>query len=266
MVEVDAIDVHTALGTPASALEMARALMEFAAQVNRVFISFTGANLRARHVVPSPAHVFWCDPGGTLDAAEVPVVPTPTSFGAIGHADGPPPDNHWARLCSWAPLFSEEPKPSSTRGLIADMLRLYAIAMDQPVPDHALMYLWQAAERAGLADGQKDKGREVCDRLSFLEPRMRYGSGEGTLSGILTHLMRKRNQIVHHGHQRVSEEADVAVLKDVCSALILWLMEHESKLPTIDHIRHFYTWRSSSPLIIERVEQALEFLRSQRPT
>lgn len=160
------------------------------------------------------------------------------------------------RLRVLAGAISELPAAGSVETLIADLLRLYAQAMEQEFHYQGLLAFWQMAEALTLAVDEQGKGERVVSRLSWFERYLRT-EGVGSLLPVLRGLMHKRNEIVHSGiHDRV-EEHDVNILKLACEVGLEWLVRHRKSLQTLEHLRLWWGHHQRATVELDRLRSVL---------
>jgi hypothetical protein len=108
--------------------------------------------------------------------------------------------------------------------------------------------------------GRTDSGNTVSERLEA------FGSGPGweLTSGILSDVMRKRNQVVHRGYHHLVRDGDVQIVKSICESAILWLHKHLDEVPTREHLKLFYAYRTLPASQLDRITQKMAFVRGCR--
>jgi hypothetical protein len=154
-----------------------------------------------------------------------------------------------------AVLLSREQRgqKQSTRGLLADALRLYIQGMDAIVDHERLVAFWQMAECLTLAERQKGSGDIVTRRLAWLSRRI--GLAEPShLKDVLWLIFRKRNDIVHRGIHGDVRPVEVVVLKAICEHVLQTIWNVAEELPTVEHLEKLYLMKKED---IDVLEQAL---------
>ena len=158
-------------------------------------------------------------------------------------------------------LFRAVPPPSSILSLIADCLRLYTQAMDARWPHQTLLGLWQLAETITLSQEVQGNTGAIVDRIAWHGSRLKLaGSG---YEHALRSIARRRNDVVHHGIQRI-DDFDIDVLKVATETALLWLFKNRERLATKTHLREFYRLREAKPQHLEATKETVDFLQQQQ--
>jgi hypothetical protein len=138
-------------------------------------------------------------------------------------------------------LFEVRPSKGSIQELLAEAIRLYGTALDQPHWHNAGLHLWQVLEAVTLSAGATVKGELLCRRVARLQ-RPDPQHNVAPLEDALIAIMLKRHRMVHRGHIGVISESDVSFLQRVCKEAIHWLFRNAQHLPTIQHLRWYFDY------------------------
>lgn len=157
--------------------------------------------------------------------------------------------------------IARQPPQDSTLAVLADSFRLYAQAMDARFNYGCFLGLWQLAEAMTLSKvfgGDVDK---VVSRLSWHEHRLKLvGSGVRESLGILKE---KRNDIVHRGIHKITEE-EVNFFKLLCDHVLLWLLRESKTLVTRLHLEQFYKLRDQSKKNLAAMKGCINYVNKLR--
>jgi hypothetical protein len=137
--------------------------------------------------------------------------------------------------------LANKPERGSTLSVVADCLRLYAIAMDSGQDYTCFLGLWQLAEAITVAEEDGGETKRVVARLSMF---LRFPP-EGAGRAALQYLSRRRNKMVHEGILAMENE-DLNIIQFASERALEWLLIQGQKLPTRLHLREFYRCHSLS--------------------
>jgi hypothetical protein len=119
-------------------------------------------------------------------------------------------------------LIREVPERGASARWLAEGLRLYAFALDEPLEGRQLLALWQMAEAlTSYGDGDCNT-RTVSSRLARMARTLDV-AGCNPLEDVLRVIGDKRNQIVHRGDTDSVHAEDVGLLKLACEHALEWL-------------------------------------------
>lgn len=168
------------------------------------------------------------------------------------------------RVADLAEIFSEPHEDASIKALCADLMRLYAQAMEQDQAHGCFLALWQMAEAITLfEDGERGNGDRVVSRLSWVE-RLLMDVPTGALNIALRGLLAKRNEAVHRGlHGHINED-DVNLLKLVCETALQWLLGSRDRFPTKRHVSTWWKHCQLSEVDLKVVEDVCKSVRESR--
>jgi hypothetical protein len=158
-----------------------------------------------------------------------------------------------------AAMFSNAPVKGSTAALLADSLRLYVQALDEPFRHTCLLGLWQMAETLTLSNRSGGDTKMVCTRLVTTVGKRMRPSPTG-LQEILQDIAEKRNRMVHHGIHDTIDDEDINILKVICEMALWCVMRDADKLPTQEHLDHFLMLSNRPKGDLEVMDQALEWV------
>lgn len=218
-------DPGVAFLAASAAFDVLRGLIEFARSAGTFRISFGGYSLRS--TVPSPRYLFRVRSSEEAEVFSFVVAPIERQF-------PPSPIDLDALVKTIEPfqaLVAETAQAGSIQEVVADLLRLYAQAMDAPEPQSALLAFWQMAEAIALEESDRGNGDRVVTRLAFFE-RYMVARPDGTLRVALGGLKSKRNDLVHRGIHASIEEQEVELLKTVCEIGLKWICANSTRIST----------------------------------
>lgn len=154
-------------------------------------------------------------------------------------------------------IFKGRIAEKTTISLCGDSLRIYAQSMESRFHYNCFLGLWQMAENMTLAESYGGNTDEVCKKLyTIINPDL-VGSG---YKHLLKHFAKLRNTLVHKGLYYDVEEHDVDILELICRLYFQWLLSVRDKLPTIGHIRHFYSLNANSPDERKNILSVINFI------
>lgn len=160
-------------------------------------------------------------------------------------------------------IFERKPTTDSTISVLSDCLRLYAQAMDAKYDNDSFLAFWQLIEVITRSEAFRGDTDKVVARIAWHGTRVGL-SGSG-FKETLKVFSRKRNGIVHRGISAVTYE-DVNIIKFICETAILWLFSVYQRLPTSNHLEHFYQYREKSDAILDAVRDSAAYvIESRKP-
>jgi hypothetical protein len=143
-------------------------------------------------------------------------------------------------------FIREEPKSSSTAALLADAFRLYHQAMNRMHKADCFLGLWQTLEVVVRSETINADSQKIIQRTAWYTREFELpGSG---MNHLLGELSSKRNDIVHHGFNQVTNE-DINLLKLTCDAALMWVLRNLDKVPTKKDLDAHYKIRAAEDQI-----------------
>jgi hypothetical protein len=164
-------------------------------------------------------------------------------------------------LRTFTSLIENTPPDGSTAALVADVLRLYAQAMDASLPHLSFLGLWQVCEAIALSGRMKGDTEKVCRRLEWHATRYDF-PGSGFRHALLD-FAQMRNRLVHRGLRDISD-SDVNDLQVIANIAVKWLRREAERLPTENALEIFYEYRTANDSKMASAEFALQYVRSER--
>jgi hypothetical protein len=134
-------------------------------------------------------------------------------------------------------FIREEPKSSSTAALLADAFRLYHQAMNRMHKADCFLGLWQTLEVVVRSETINADSQKIVQRAAWYTRKFDLpGSG---MNHLLEELSGKRNDIVHHGFNQVTNE-DINLLKLTCDTALMWVLRNLNEVPTKKDLEPHY--------------------------
>lgn len=228
-----------------------RGVLEFQISVGRWGYSFT----RPRARIPHPTWLIAMGPDSPLKGTTF-IVDEYEAIPAIKL------NNELLEiLVKKSSFLANMPPQPSTLSIIAAVFSLYIHALDLRFQHSCFLGLWQALEAITLSEEGGGKTDVVCSRADWHGEQLNLiGSGFRETLGTLA---KKRNYIVHQGSDTVEDE-DVNILKTICEAALLWLIEVREKLPTKKHLSEFYRLRTINNADLKAVAECAKYVIDQR--
>lgn len=247
-------DVHEALDTSGSAIELLRGLMTHVYSIGQWVIR--SKPVGPRSIIPLPKWCFAIQSGSNTWEFFQLVTPDyspkkPLPLHKLG----------FNKIKEMAAPFRSVPDPHSTKDVIVNSFRLQAQALDSSFRHEHFLGLWQVAEAITLSKRTSGATKEVCKRLKWHGKRIGLpGSG---FDYILDDFAEKRNNIAHHGVHAATDE-DVDVLRAICQEAIRWLWQSHKELPTKNHLNEFYILRTANNKSIRGKKEEYEQMLRMR--
>jgi hypothetical protein len=150
------------------------------------------------------------------------------------------------KLQNQSEFIREEPKSSSTAALLADAFRLYHQAMNRMRKADCFLGLWQTLEVVVRSETMNADSQKIIQRAAWYTREFDLpGSG---MNHLLGELSSKRNDIVHHGVNQVTNE-DINLLKLTCDASLMWVPRNLDNVPAKKDLDAHYKIRAAEDQI-----------------
>jgi len=151
-------------------------------------------------------------------------------------------DEDIRKLREQSGFIREVPKSSSTAALLTDAFRLYHQALNRLHRADCFLGLWQTLEALVFSGEIGADSQKIIQRATWYVRQLDLpGSG---MTHLLDALSDKRNDIVHHGVNEITNE-DINMLKLVCDAALGWVVNNLDEIPDKAHLRACYEIRAA---------------------
>lgn len=147
--------------------------------------------------------------------------------------------------------------------LISNCLRLYSQSLDDITSNLCLLSLWQMAEAITLSQNFGGKTDTVCSRLAWFG-RMLQDADISSLKDALSVISHDRNEIVHSGRDKDTDQRMIHILQMTCNLGLFWLLGNMYSFKTVNDLELYYQCCSKNNAEIHSLEKAIRIVKKTR--
>jgi hypothetical protein len=151
------------------------------------------------------------------------------------------------------------PKDNSIQALISDSFRIYSNGMDELAVEFSFLRFWQLAERICFPYKEKTNKDDITTRLNYFSKTYFIDK----LDPYILSLKEKRNELVHHGIDHITED-DLNFVKTLCEKIIQWIVTYKDTIKTKKHLDLFLRSRDISDADLFATQNILTFIKKYR--